>query len=269
MKKTILFLLILVTGVISCGKKSAPSLAQETSVSSPETAKPVVVSSPGSFSGTISPAIAVKSINFVLSGSGQSYSCSPDTITGKFKMANLPEGVYRITFSNDGRYKPLAYQNAPVFSGKNNDLGTFSATAQNYYVSYAINGTYEGWFFKAYYSTPYFNVGPSMIGSYPEDMRTAYYLSITLDRLTGPGTYTFKGGTSKSKITYAGYRLGNGIRISYQSTEYAGAEGTVIISSIDSNKRVVQGTFTATLTSSSGNAADIKVIRNGLINAPY
>lgn len=175
MKKTNPFLLVLLIFVISCNKKSAPSPAQESSVSAQEPVKLVVFPSPGSFSGTISPAIAVKSINFILSGSGQSYSCSPDTLTGTFKMGDLPEGVYHIAFVNDGRFMPLGYQDAPVFAGKNSDLGSFSATAQNYYVSYQVNGIYGGSFFKAYYSPPYLSIGPSIIGSYPEDMRTDYF----------------------------------------------------------------------------------------------
>jgi hypothetical protein len=266
MKTTIPFLLVLLMTGASCNKKTAPAPAQENAITRQEIMKPAP--SRGSFSGMISPAKAVKSIKFVLSGSGKSYSCSPDTVTGAFKLDNLPEGLYQVTFVNDARYRPLAYLNAPILTGQNNDLGSFSTTVMAYYSSCEINGTYEGWFFKGYYASPYFSIGPTIIGSYPEDMRTAYYLSISIDGLTGPGTYTCKG-TSKSKITYSGYRLGNGIRISYQSTEYSGAEGTVIISSIDPSSRIIKGTFTATLKSASGNAADSKIIRDGVINAPY
>ncbi len=266
MKRNLTYLLASVMTILSCSKNSGPKPGQANAATPQAIVAPV--SSLGSFSGIISPAKAVKTVTFVLSATGKSYSCIPDTATGSFKMDNLPEGLYRVTFVNDARYGPLAYLNAPIFAGKNNDLGSYSTTIKAYYLSYEINGVFEGWPFQAYYPSSSFYIGPLAIGGIPEDTRTAYYLSISVDGLVHPGTYTCKG-TSKSKINYSGYRLGSGVRISYQSTEYIGGEGTIIITSIDANKRIVQGTFTATLTSASGNAADTKVVRNGVINAPY
>ncbi|QJD95000.1 carboxypeptidase regulatory-like domain-containing protein [Mucilaginibacter robiniae] len=265
MKEIIFSLLIIVTCLYSCSKKEKSIIPTSTTST---TGTSGATTNTGSVSGMISPIRAVKTITVLFLKTGTTYSCTADTVTGAFSLANLPEGNYKIDFSTDPHYNGLASVNTVVTAGRNTDVGKFTTKEANFYLSYEINGTFEGWLFKGYYSSTLFNIGPLSIGTYPEDMRTAYYPSITLDGLTGPGTYTCKG-ASKSKITYSGYRLGNGFRISYQSTEYAGGEGTVVITSIDPNNRTIKGTFTATLTSASGNAADSKTIKNGLINATY
>ena len=273
--KTILpYLLVLLFCFAACSKKSSgpsPEPAATTpasaSGSTSATGTTTNAADTGSLTGVVSPAVAVKAINALFLKNGKTYSVSADTVTGAFTLASLPVGNYRVSFATDPQYNAIAPVNTLVTAKTITGLGTLTTKKADFYLSYEIDGTFEGWFFKGYYSSPYFYIGPLAIGSYPEDMRTAYYPSITLDSLTRPGTYTCKG-ASKSKITYSGIRLGSGARISYQSTEYAGGEGAVVITSIDTVNRVIKGMFTATLTSATGSSA-ARVITKGIINAPY
>lgn len=264
MKKFLLYTL-LVLSLSACGKKTGVPELQPATI---PTTTPTTTAT-GSLSGTISPAGAVKSITVVSANGSKSYLIYADAVTGAFSLADVPEGACTLTFAIDAHFTAIASVNTVIAIGKNTDLGTLTTKETNFSISYNINGVFEGWLFKAYYpSSSLFSIGPLSTSTYPEDTRTVYYPAITLSGVTAPGTYTCKGST-QSRITYSGYRLGSGFRISYQSTEYAGGEGTVTITSIDSSNRVIKGTFTATLTSASGNSADTKIFTSGIINASY
>ena len=103
--------------------------------------------------------------------------------------------------------------------------------------------------------------------SYPEDIRTVYFLSISLDGVSAPGTYVCNG--ISSRMTFTQLQLGSGARKSFQSTEYNGGKGTIIISEIDTKNKTIKGTFSGTLVSASGDKYETKVITNGVINTIY
>lgn len=275
MKKILPYLIVLLLGTGACSKKSGvPAPAPQTTSGTTGTSGTTIntgttnnATNTGSLHGLVSPARAVKTVNVLSLDNGKTYSSNVDTITGAFSLANLSEGNYKVSFATDPHYNGIPYVNVVVTAEKSTDVGTFTTQEANFYLSYEVNGIFEGWFFKGYYSSSHFYIGQLASSSYPEDMRTAYYPAITLDSLTQPGTYICKG-ASKSKITYSGYRLGSGARISYQSTEYSGGYGTVVITSIDTVNRKIKGTFTATLTSAVG-SSDTKVITKGIINTIY
>lgn len=261
MKKICFYLSFLVLCISGCTKKNiVDSSTEKTSVTETRLTT-------GSLTGTVSPAGAITEINFVLTGTNSSYKCIPDLKTGVFDMKEMPEGNYAINFITDPHYNgiPLAY--TTIIAGKNKDLGTFTTKETNFSLSYEINGNFEGSLYKAYYTGTNLSLGPLSVSTYPEDTRTKYYLSIRLEGISSPGTYICKG--TSLKISYSGVRQGSGLRISYQSTEYAGGEGSVIITSIDPNTKTIKGSFSGKLTSVSGNAADTKMITNGIINATY
>lgn len=131
MHKILPYLLAFLIGVSACNKKHdpVPTTTNGTAGS---------VSNTGSLSGTISPARAVGTITILLLSTGKSYSCSPDTSTGAFKLENLPEGKYRVSFATDGHYNSLPYIDAYISGGSNNNLGTFTIKETNSYLVSAL-----------------------------------------------------------------------------------------------------------------------------------
>lgn len=266
MKKILTYLLIMACS-ISCKKheKVAPGSTIDIEKSGEQ---PI---STGSLSGLVTPSEAVTAVTITASEANKkSYVIMVEPVTGAFSLANIAEGTYILSFSNDARYNRIAPVNATIANDKNTSIGTITATENkpSYSISCNVNGEFKGWNLSSSYDTAHFTIALFRVSTYPEDTRTASFPAIILKHVPGPGTYICKG-TSDNKITYSAYRLGSGYRASFQSTEYPGGEGTVIITSIDTERRTIKGTFTAKLISDKRAPKDTAIITNGLIDARY
>ena len=272
MKNTLLYLLLLIF-TFGCNKteRAVPNSKEDES-------KTVSNLPPGSLSGTISPVEATSRIIAMFVGTSKYYVIEVDKVSGRFNLADLPEGDYVLHFDVDPRYESIKDINTKVISGKTTDLGTFAPkmidspiekpVLTQYTISCEVDGVFGGWNYSSVFSSAQFTIARFSIGTFPEDNRIAFVPAIMLKNVTGPGTYICNG-TTANKITYSSYHLGSGFRRSYNSTEYEGGEGVVVITSIDNDARIIKGTFSAKLPASSKTSENTKLITNGVINAKF
>lgn len=269
-KLLILSLAVTILALNSCSKKEgtvAPTGAKDT------TAKPgsgATKTATGSLSGIITPAAAVDSVTILsLKDPVKTYKVGVDTVTGKFSLANLDEGSYTVSFLNTTAYTPVPPVTAVVAAGKNTDLGAFTPAKIDYRLSCEVNGVLMGWLFKANYFSGQLYIEPESVATYPEDQQIREYVFIDIKNITAPGSYVCNQQPG-CKITHTRIHSGSGFPVEPpQTSANPGGGGKVIITAIDSVKRTISGTFTATLTSPSGNAADTKAITKGIINESY
>jgi len=217
----------------------------------------------GSISGMVAPAGAADLVvaEYVGPGEPKNYSVVPDANTGVFKFSNLTPGTYYLAFAPNIKYR-RRYEILEVIvaTGKDTDMGVRTFTLNP--ISCKINGTSRAWETNANYSSPNFSTsGRSLIGKFQDNGSYYLTLSITLDAVTGPGTYVCKE-TSASSITYS--MSSSGLMISRKwSSANAGGNATVVITAIDPVAKTISGSFTGTLTPSTGTTADSQVITDG------
>lgn len=225
----------------------------------------------GSLSGTVIPADAVTRITAFNVQTSKSYTLDKLEANGRFILPDMEAGTYMLHFITDTRYLNINAVNVVVVADKNTDVGTFTTTLRPLPVctlSCDVNGVGACWPYPSVYANSNFTIASFSSGGIGSGNRTIYRAGIILKGVTEPGTYTCQE-KSANKITYAAYNTGSGFTTSYQSTEYAGGEGKVVITAIDTVARTIKGTFTAILTSGKNDPAQTKVLTNGVINAKY
>jgi len=267
MKKQLQILLFLLTLTIACKKRGAepePEQAQP----QPIIGTPVTSTTKGSLSGTIIPAESISKITATLAEGGQQYPIQISN--GKFIGSELPEGNYTLDYTPNDFYQKPSGTTLAVKLGKNTDAGTISPKEKSASISCYVNGQYQSWTRKGYYSGTLLQLVKYTTGTgIPEldfKMDLTYDLGITLSPFNGPGTYACDPST-KSGITY---RLIKGaLPISIQDTENPGSSATVIITNVDPVERTIKGTFTAFLAARSASSGDALTITKGVINAKY
>jgi hypothetical protein len=258
MKKILIPFLIVILSTISACKKANDVINENTTKATT-----------GSISGIALPVGIITNI-VITSGNDvtKTHYISPDPITGAFSLANVAKGDYLINCSADDYYTSPGTMSLTIAAGENKDVGTITASKHKFWLSCDVNGQYQGWNIKATYSNSSLQIASMGIGGTLEDnfnLKTQYRLSITLQGVTGPGTYSCNS-NSGSKIEYRGYKS---ILVSAQGTDSRGSVGTVEITDIDPVKRTIKGSFTATLASRSQTTNDARVITNGIIDTIY
>jgi len=269
MKKQLQILLFLLTLAIACKKREAqPEPEQPQPQQQPTVTRPVTSSTKGSLSGTVLPAEAISKITATLNQGGQKYAVQ--IINGKFSAAELPEGSYTLDYTPNDFYQKPTGTTLEVKQGQNTEAGTILAKEKSGSISCYVNGQYQSWARKGYYSGTLLQLVNYTIGSgIPEigiKMDLTYDLGITLSPFNGPGTYTCDPST-RSGISYKLIR--GSLPFSIQNTENPGSSATVVITSVDPVERTIKGTFTAFLAARSASSGDALTITKGLINAKY
>ncbi|WCT13302.1 carboxypeptidase-like regulatory domain-containing protein [Mucilaginibacter jinjuensis] len=190
-----------------------------------------------------------------------------DTVSGKFISPALTPGTYNVTFGHDWTHKSPPGQTVTVPPGRNVDIGTIKPILYLHLIPFSANDVkmvVGGWLTNCFYNAPSLKITGVSGGGVPEEPSTETILSINLDNVTGPGTYTLQG-TSTSNISYT-----TGLAMKPQKWDMAnGGSATVVINSIDPAQHLIRGTFSATLKPANANANGDMVITNGVISLTY
>lgn len=219
----------------------------------------------GTISGKVDPG---NSANVFIAKADNSYGVIiyPDTVSGKFVSPALLPGSYTVSFGHDWTHKSPPSQSVTLPQGQNIDMGTIKIPLYLYLIPFTANGAkivVGGEVTNCFYNPPKLTITGVNGGGVPEQPSRETSLSISLDDVTGPGTYTLQG-TSTSNMTYA-----TGLVTSQQKWGMAnGGTATVIITSIDMVQKVIIGTFSATL-KPVANATGNMVITNGVLKLTY
>lgn len=242
-----------------------------------ETVNPVPQNVPsGSLSGSIVPIGAVASISIYSEGAigyVRMYRVPLDPATGKFSLANIPEGNYWAYMPAVKGFNNNDQIYFKITADKNTDLGAINFTVTTevpvgYTLSCNVNGQPNGWMLTGSYLSPNLTIAAFSVWFSPgQPSAIVYKPAIMLKGVNGPGTYVCNKSTG-NQILYYAYRAPSGWA-TIQSTSDAGSEGTVTITSIDRVNRIIKGTFSANLAERPGEAGADKIITNGIINAKY
>jgi hypothetical protein len=192
------------------------------------------------------------------------HEADSDPTTGFFKITGLAPGQYTVNFpALNSTYKTPAPKDVTI-TNQNIDLGFIE------YPKHVISFKYNGTAFPALnpvsvaWSSPAFSAeaytGDPTNGSFKR-------LTIVLDNVTGPGTYTCQG-TATSNITYSS-KPHTSILTSFWNVSGTGGSGTVTITSIDPVKKKIKGSFSATLILYQGPATGNMVITDGDFEMVY
>lgn len=193
------------------------------------------------------------------------HEADSDPATGFFKIAGLAPGQYTVNFpALNSTYKTPAPRDVTI-TNQSIDLGFIG------YPKHVISFKYNGTAFPALnpvavsYSSPAFSAE-----AYTGDFTSGSYkrLTIVLDNVTGPGTYTCQG-TPASNITYSSKAPLSLFPASFWNVSGTGGSGTVTITSIDPVKKTMKGSFSATLILYQGNATGNMVITDGDFEMVY
>lgn len=192
------------------------------------------------------------------------HEANSDATTGFFKITGLMPGQYTVNFpALNSTYKTPAQKNVTI-TNQSVDLGFIE------YQKHVISFTYNGTAFPALnpvsaaYSSSAFSAE-----AYTGDFTNGSFkrLTIVLDNVTGPGTYTCQG-TATSNITYSS-KPHSSILTSFWNTTGTGGSGTVTVTSIDPVKKTMKGSFSATLILYQGPATGNMVITDGAFEMIY
>ena len=230
------------------------------------------VATPGSISGSVSPAGSVDYVWAIYNGSTVlRYTVVPDA-SGKFRMSNVTPGTYEIAAiptTGSNLYAPYD-RRFTVTDGQDTFIGNIglTPTPPPYPFSCAVDGT-DG------YSTRLGAVySPAMQTLSISTTINGNLVSIYADGVTGTGDYTCNS-TTKSLIRYTVPPKGSGIPednlkpYTIWSTQ-AGGNGTIKITAIDEVNKTVSGNFSGLLGPSSSNAKGMKTITKGtFVNVQY
>ncbi|MBE9662478.1 peptidase associated/transthyretin-like domain-containing protein [Mucilaginibacter myungsuensis] len=264
MKKQLLGLVFLSSAIVGCKKDSGPTPSPTPIVTTPNTPV-VVVTAKGSLSGTVSPAGSVKAVSVKAKQSGAFYYGSIDPVTGVFSIPDVPEGDHELNFTVNEFHQSLASKDVTVAGGKNTAAGTFSPIERSFMMSCYVNGQYQGWVFKGYYTSALMQLVSMSGGGTVNQSEERYNLGISLGNVAGPGTYVCNSTTGNTLR----YTISRSLPTSIQSTETEGSSAIVEITAIDPVARTIKGTFSGTLVARNPTSNDAKVITKGIINATY
>jgi hypothetical protein len=209
-------------------------------------------------SGVVSPVSAV--VHASITG-GNTFSVIPDPNTGTFAFTYLPAGSYSLTFIARTTHVAPAEKKIELTNGQQLDLGTLTFAPNELVSKLSCNMGATALSFDTYLNntsnkriTASYTAGELTItGSWTtgsvnnaEGTRTRR-LTINLDNVNGPGTYTCKG-TTKSEMTYLDRYSGSMTppSLTYSSSIENG-NGTVIITAFDPVTKTLKGTFTGSL----------------------
>jgi len=234
------------------------------------------ISGTGIITGVVNPAGAVSNVSATRKNSTEYFTTAVNT-SGAFTFKELSAGSYMIYMTYTFGYTPAGNTsfNVTVENGKTVNIGTVlfyddSDPASPNYLSYDVDGAQHRRRpqFGSTYVSPNFrlynrSVLPQGVGGplKPQD-RVAYEFEIKLDAVIGPGTYICTG-TAASTIRIS-MRSTGGSPLHTWSTMGADGTGTVTITSIDTAKRTMSGSFTAKTVPESSGATGNKVITNGV-----
>lgn len=228
---------------------------------------------PGSISGSITPAGAGSEVWAQDAGSVHTYITKAiDPVTGNFKISDIPAGTYTVYYLAAGRYTAPAGKTVVVTAGQNSDAGSVTyipyGFASNY--SFKVNGTPLSFrMARASYVSPNFSLtGGASEGVQDRIGYSTYRLVISLDNVTGPGTYICNSATI-SALTYSWYAFGYPESFGTWTSQKTGGSAMVIVTAIDPAAGTISGTFTATLIAGSGNVSTNQVITDGTFTAAY
>lgn len=244
----------------SCKKKGATP--------TPETPVSRVVAE-GSLSGVITPVASITRVVITSLATAEAKSVNVDPSKGSFSMKGLSAGSYTLDYIETDFFVKPAQTKVTVKADQNTEVGTISATERVAPISCYVNGEYQGWIRKGYYSNKLLQLVNYTIpssGPNGNGLETKYDLDITFRNFNGVGTYVCDN-TKDTEITYSLYR--GGLLQSRQSTETQGNIGTVTITSFDPVEKTIKGTFTATLAARSQSSNDGRAITKGIINASF
>ncbi|PZR27755.1 MAG: hypothetical protein DI535_09220 [Citrobacter freundii] len=210
-----------------------------------------------SISGIVSPANAVV---YALITGPSTFSVIPDPNTGAFTFPYLPAGNYTLTFIARPTHVAPPEKKIELANGQQLDLGTLPFAVNELVSKLSCNLTGTPISFDTYinntenkkivasYSSGELSITGSWItgNNINAGGQRTRRLTINLDDVTGPGTYTCKG-TAKSEITYNDrYAITIGPNLIYSSSTEDG-KGTVIITAFDPVAKTLKGTFTGIL----------------------
>jgi len=227
--------------------------------------------------GTIFPANAVNHI--ALTGQAYFYTI-PDPVTGAFQIKFLPDGIHQLEFFAKASHIAPKNKGITITNGATIDLGTITFAPNERISEFAfkvgssaltmdtyINNSYQNTRISVSYIAPKLEIVASLTsGSYAslDGVRTKK-LTIKLDEVTGPGTYTCKG-TEASVILYTDKSTGMMSRVIDVKSEDA---AKVIITAFDPLARTVSGTFSGTMKSRLSTITASQDLSSGVFNIKY
>jgi len=272
MKKIWHCLLLVSIIAVACSKNTPNEVVPDqfnANVAATNVTTPINANPTGSISGKALPAGAIKSVAATSQTDGRIYRVNVDTKTGMFAFSDVADGKYTLAYTANTYFNSPAKTEVNIAAGSSADAGIVTAQEKTYPLWCYVNGQYQGWDWRGYYSL---NSGLLQladliminVGEYQINAEIIYDLSITISKLTGPGTYLCNASSTNS-IRYNGSR--NGFTIRQQSTATSGNTGTVIITEFDPATHTIKGTFTAKLAALG--KAEVQDITSGIINATY
>jgi len=267
MKIALPCLLLICLLVAGCSKEHDRVAPVPDTTTTPSVPKPGVTKATGSLSGKAAPAGILRIIT-AKSLDGKTFEIDADLNTGEFTFDKLPEGTYTVAFSTSPYYYETVSTAVLVAAGKNTDAGTLIAREKTFALSCKVNGAYQGWNWQGHYSSSgLFQVASYSYGTVDghHDYEIKYRLSISIDNLTAPGSYTCNANAGAG-ISYVGVR--NGSPVSWQGTNIGSSTGTIIITKIDRTARTIKGTFTAKLAPAPSSSV-ARDITDGIIDTTY
>ena len=239
----------------------------------------------GSISGTVSPAEAATRVVISYTDGTNTpsmLSVSPDSHTGNFNFTDVPSGSYTMRFTMAKGFISPDDQTVQVIAGGNTRVGNISFT-ENQLISfltfkisgagktwnrYAVNTTNSVSLAATYDSSELSIIGSHKTGSMHTMGGTDERLTIKLKNVTGPGTYLCNS-TETSEIIYNSFSINGKPGFSVRSNLDDGS-ATVVITAIDPVKKIISGTFSATLKRETYNGGFISSeITDGTFEIPY
>ena len=214
----------------------------------------------GTISGKVTPSNASFAVRAAGAGS-RVYTSYPGT-DGRFTFNTLPVGQYTFTAYPVGGFDLPAGVSANVSEGQNPDLATFQFTvnSQDGFASFKLDGTEYTAFYPA--SGAGFDNQPSFIfySGTPSDES----FSMRLRTAKGVGSYPIESDDNFNASVEQ--NIGGDVH-TWSTTE--GGGGVLTISSMDTTKRRISGTFNFTAPAKTSFSTGTKTVSEGVFTNLY